>query len=121
MSSSGASISDYTTTKRPHSKEYATSHVETYQPDEDSFIAERYTRYPNRWSRIRYVPLCWKPTYSLIHTIHSEYIREPAAEFFGVMVLIIFGTGVDCQVVLSGNSAVASSPKGVSFNIHLKL
>lgn len=30
------------------------------------------------------------------------------------MILIIFGTGVDCQVVLGGNTAVASSPKGVS-------
>ncbi|KAH9851504.1 aquaporin [Lenzites betulinus] len=53
-----------------------------------------YTRYPNSWSRIR------------------EYIREPAAEFLGVMILIIFGAGVDCQVVLSGNTGVASSPKG---------
>ncbi|KAI0771203.1 aquaporin [Trametes elegans] len=55
---------------------------------------EHYTRYPNRWSRIR------------------EYIREPAAEFFGVMILIIFGNGVDCQVVLSADTRVASSPKG---------
>lgn len=30
------------------------------------------------------------------------------------MILIIFGTGVDCQVVLSANPAVAPSPKGVS-------
>ncbi len=36
------------------------------------------------------------------------------AEFFGVMILIIFGNGVDCQVVLSGNTGVSSSPKGVS-------
>lgn len=101
MSSSGASISEYITTKRPHSKEYAPSHVETYQPDEDIFAAaERYTRYPNRWSKIR------------------EYIREPAAEFFGVMIIIIFGTGVDCQVVLSGNSAVASSSKGDYLSIN---
>ncbi|EPQ51046.1 aquaporin, partial [Gloeophyllum trabeum ATCC 11539] len=34
-----------------------------------------------------------------------EYLREPAAEFLGTMILIIFGTGVDCQVVLSGNTA----------------
>ncbi|KAG6848276.1 hypothetical protein H0H93_001619, partial [Arthromyces matolae] len=39
-------------------------------------------------------------------------LREPAAEFLGVMILIIFGNGVDCQVVLSSNAAVASSPKG---------
>ncbi|KAI0081664.1 aquaporin [Panus rudis PR-1116 ss-1] len=57
-------------------------------------IVEHYTKYPNRWSRIR------------------EWIKEPAAEFFGVMILIIFGNGVDCQVVLSQNTGVASSPKG---------
>ena len=45
---------------------------------------------------------------------YSELIREPAAEFFGVMILIIFGAGVDCQVVLSANTNVASTPKGVS-------
>ncbi len=44
----------------------------------------------------------------------SEVLREPVAEFFGVMILIIFGAGVDCQVVLSANTGVASSPKGVS-------
>jgi glycerol uptake facilitator-like aquaporin len=35
------------------------------------------------------------------------------AEFFGT---IIFGTGVNCQVVLSSATAVASSTKGVSLN-----
>ncbi|KDQ62611.1 hypothetical protein JAAARDRAFT_466206 [Jaapia argillacea MUCL 33604] len=57
--------------------------------------------YPNMWSRIRAV------------------LREPAAEFLGTMVLVIFGNGVDCQVVLSGNSLVSSSPKGdyLSLNI----
>lgn len=48
------------------------------------------------------------------HEPYREPIREYVAEFFGVMILIIFGAGVDCQVVLSGNTAVASSPKGVS-------
>lgn len=41
-----------------------------------------------------------------------QAIREPMAEFFGVAVFVIFGTGVDCQVVLSTNKGVASSPKG---------
>lgn len=41
------------------------------------------------------------------------------AEFLGVAILIIFGAGVDCQVVLSGNSKVAPSPKGVSKHLHL--
>jgi aquaglyceroporin related protein, other eukaryote len=43
-----------------------------------------------------------------------SYIREPAAEFLGTMIMIIFGNGVDCQVVLSSKTAVVSSPKGVS-------
>ncbi|THH31170.1 hypothetical protein EUX98_g3006 [Antrodiella citrinella] len=59
-----------------------------------------YTKYPNQWSRIR------------------EHIREPAAEFFGVMILIIFGAGVDCQVTLSGNTGVASGPKGDYLSIN---
>lgn len=36
------------------------------------------------------------------------------AEFTGVAILVIFGAGVDCQVVLSSNTGVASSQKGVS-------
>ncbi|KAL0579421.1 hypothetical protein V5O48_002592 [Marasmius crinis-equi] len=39
-------------------------------------------------------------------------IREAAAEFAGVMLLVIFGSGVNCQVGLSSNTGVASSPKG---------
>ncbi|KZT36216.1 aquaporin [Sistotremastrum suecicum HHB10207 ss-3] len=52
------------------------------------------TSFPNRWSRIRY------------------WLREPAAEFLGTMILIIFGNGVDCQVVLSGSMNVSPAPKG---------
>ncbi|KAI9569923.1 major intrinsic protein superfamily membrane channel protein [Boletus coccyginus] len=52
------------------------------------------TRYPNRWSRIR------------------EHIREPAAEFLGTMILVIFGCGGNCQAVLSSKPAVSSSPQG---------
>jgi aquaglyceroporin related protein len=40
-------------------------------------------------------------------------LREPIAEFLGVMVLVIFGAGVNCQVLLSSASGVSSSPKGV--------
>ena len=36
------------------------------------------------------------------------------AEFIGVAVFVAFGAGVDCQVSLSTNPGVASSPKGVS-------
>ena len=41
-------------------------------------------------------------------------MREPMAEFAGVAVFVLLGTGVDCQVALSTNPGVASSPKGVS-------
>jgi aquaglyceroporin related protein len=53
-----------------------------------------YTRCPNRWASIR------------------EHIREPAAEMLGTMVLILFGTGGICQVVLGGSTKVESAPKG---------
>ena len=36
-------------------------------------------------------------------------MREPIAEFAGVAVFLIIGTGVDCQVVLSTDPAIASS------------
>ncbi|CCO27222.1 putative membrane protein YFL054C OS=Saccharomyces cerevisiae (strain ATCC 204508 / S288c) GN=YFL054C PE=1 SV=1 [Rhizoctonia solani AG-1 IB] len=52
------------------------------------------TEFPNKWAKIRSV------------------LREPAAEFLGTMVLIIFGTGVNCQVTLSGSTAVSPSPQG---------
>ncbi|KII90844.1 hypothetical protein PLICRDRAFT_107336 [Plicaturopsis crispa FD-325 SS-3] len=68
-----------------HTEHVDDSHTTFYNP---------YTEYPNRWARIR-APL-----------------REYAAEFLGTMVLVIFGTAVDCQVVLSTNTAVAASAKG---------
>ena len=45
---------------------------------------------------------------------HREVFREYAAEFLGTLVLMIFGLGNNCQVTLSGSTAVVSSPKGVS-------
>ncbi|KAG5653111.1 hypothetical protein H0H81_002258 [Sphagnurus paluster] len=58
------------------------------------------TEFPNTWSKYRAV------------------IREPVAEFLGVCILIIFGTGVDCQVVLSSNTGVAPGPKGEYLSIN---
>ncbi|KAF8726428.1 hypothetical protein AX14_004862 [Amanita brunnescens Koide BX004] len=43
---------------------------------------------------------------------YREVIREASAEFLGVAILTGLGIGVNCQVVLSSNSQVASSPKG---------
>ncbi|KAI0043058.1 aquaporin [Auriscalpium vulgare] len=60
-----------------------------------------YTRYPNRWARVR------------------EPLREAMGEVLGVMILILFGTGVDCQVVLSSAQGVASSQKGEYLSINI--
>ncbi|EEB95266.1 hypothetical protein MPER_05789 [Moniliophthora perniciosa FA553] len=43
---------------------------------------------------------------------YRQMIREAAAEFTGVMLLVIFGSGVNCQVGLSSSTGVAASPKG---------
>ncbi|QRW22594.1 aquaporin, Major intrinsic protein family [Rhizoctonia solani] len=48
---------------------------------------EQITEFPNKWAKF----------------------REPAAEFLGTMILIIFGTGVNCQVTLS-NYTISSRP-----------
>jgi hypothetical protein len=47
------------------------------------------------------------------NTSYREAIREPMAEFIGVAIFVIFGAGADCQVGLSRNVNVSSSPKGV--------
>ncbi|KAK2460762.1 hypothetical protein APHAL10511_007232 [Amanita phalloides] len=49
---------------------------------------------------------------------YRQIIREAAAEFLGVMILVIFGNGVDCQVVLSADSVVAPSSKGAYLSIN---
>ena len=48
-------------------------------------------------------------------------MRAYMAEFAGVAVFVIMGTGVDCQVVLSTNSNIASSQKGVGRVSHEKV
>ncbi|KAJ7367184.1 major intrinsic protein superfamily membrane channel protein [Mycena albidolilacea] len=70
-----------------------TEHIEDYAGHDSVTI------HPNAWSKYRLA------------------IREYAAEFLGVCILIIFGTGVDCQVVLSSVTGVASSQKGSYLSI----
>ncbi|KAF5336628.1 hypothetical protein D9758_015934 [Tetrapyrgos nigripes] len=41
-----------------------------------------------------------------------QWLREPAAEFSGMMILIIFGAGVNCQVSLSNHKSVSASRQG---------
>ncbi|KAF8062202.1 major intrinsic protein superfamily membrane channel protein [Lyophyllum atratum] len=48
---------------------------------------------------------------------YKQMLREPMAEFAGVMILIIFGVGVDCQVVLSTSPGVAAGHKGEYLSI----
>lgn len=89
-------------------------HIDHYhEPPPPPVDTNHLTRHPNTWSRYRYVFIY---PFILEHPkkYNREYIREPFAEFLGVMILIIFGAGVDCQVVLSTNTGVAPSPKGVS-------
>ncbi|KAF7291875.1 hypothetical protein MIND_01212800 [Mycena indigotica] len=52
-----------------------------------------------------------RPRYSTLAR-YREYLREPFAEFLGVAVLVLFGAGVNCQVLLSSSTGVSSSPKG---------
>ncbi|QRV76720.1 aquaporin, Major intrinsic protein family [Ceratobasidium sp. AG-Ba] len=79
-----------------------TQHIEQARQNTPSTALDELdhiTEFPNKWARIR------------------AKLREPAAEFLGTMILIIFGTGVDCQVVLSGSTAVAPGPKGEYLSI----
>jgi len=69
------------------------SHIEFVETKSES-MQEYYTRCPNIWACIR------------------NYIREPAAEMLGTMVLIMFGCAGICQVVLGGSTKVVSAPKG---------
>lgn len=69
------------------------SHISHVFPEAQEYVQ------PNRWWRYR------------------QGLRAYAAEFAGVMMIIIFGDGVVCQVVLSSNTGVASSPKGEYLSI----
>jgi len=44
-------------------------------------------------------------------------VRDAASEFLGTMMLVLFGSASGCQVVLSSNTAVASSPKGDALTV----
>ena len=46
--------------------------------------------------------------------VSRKCLREPAAEFFGVMILVMFGLGGACQTQLSRNANVSSIEYGVS-------
>jgi len=91
-STDGASI---IVTSNGSDRNYTTQHRERHAHEQvDYDDDEHLTLYPNWWSKYRMI------------------IREAVAEFLGVAILIIFGNGVDCQVVLSMNPAVAAFPRG---------
>ncbi|KAJ7062365.1 aquaporin [Mycena amicta] len=75
-------------------EEHITEHLDVYAGE--SVV----TIHPNWWSKYRLM------------------FREYVAEFLGVCMLVIFGTGVDCQVVLSSSTAVASSQRGDYLSIN---
>ncbi|KAB5593212.1 membrane protein [Ceratobasidium theobromae] len=78
---------------------HAEIELESQRIEDQLNIGKEYdhiTDFPNKWARLR----C------------GHQMREPVDEFLGTMILLVFGTGVDCQVVLSGNAAVSSSQKG---------
>ena|ERR1700761_9065311 len=81
-------------------------------PDAEALAdQDYYTRYPNNWAKIRFATRCQSQA-SFAYGSNRELIREPAAEMLGTMILTLFGTAGNCQVVLSANTGVASSPKG---------
>jgi len=66
---------------------------------------------------VEYHALIALPNNANIHP--REMIKEPAAEMLGTMVLILVGTGVNCQFALSADENISPSPKGsyLGFNI----
>lgn len=67
-------------------------------------------------AKMRYVKPLWMTARNL-NLKSRAYLNEPAAEFVGTLILVLLGTAVDCQVVLSSNTEVATSPKGVSSDL----
>ncbi|KAJ6584176.1 major intrinsic protein superfamily membrane channel protein [Mycena vulgaris] len=93
MSLSKAPDAMSTSTSKEDQNTEHTEHIDDYN-DHDVI-----TIHPNAWSKYRLM------------------MREYVAEFLGVCILIIFGTGVDCQVVLSSVTGVAPSQKGSYLSI----
>ncbi|KAI6027233.1 aquaporin [Pisolithus marmoratus] len=85
-----------------------------------SETSSTYTR-PTNEMAVRAIPsgLTEGPRCSSRWSSIRECIREPAAEFFGTMVLVIFGCGGNCQVGLSSNTAVAATLKGEFLSLNL--
>ncbi|KAH7332638.1 aquaporin-like protein [Rhizoctonia solani] len=69
-------------------------HAQYLEPTNQIHLDADADHTPNGWAKIRHL------------------LREPAAEFLGTMLLVIFGTAVNCQVALSSNTRVSTSPKG---------
>ena len=82
--------------------------VEAPEADADQ---DYYTRYPNGWAKFRSATRC-QSHFPDAYGSNREKIREPAAEMLGTMILTLFGTAGNCQVVLGANPSVASSAKG---------
>ncbi|KAF8645150.1 hypothetical protein AX16_007978 [Volvariella volvacea WC 439] len=88
--------------EQTNSLNFVTSRQSTVNPD-TSRIDEKVVQYSddeasiahaNGWSKYR------------------EMIRAPLAEFLGVIILVMFGDGAVCQMVLSQIPAVSAAPRG---------
>ncbi|KAB5593834.1 membrane protein [Ceratobasidium theobromae] len=90
----GETITSRETTIEHNEKYGSDIHPQHLERVGSSNELDHVTEFPNKWAKIRY------------------QIREPAAEFLGTMILLLCGTGVNCQVTLSSSTAVSSSPKG---------
>ena len=88
----------------------------SYADTQKHLEAPRQSSFLIRLQKIRRAVLSFSMFLPVMLTFahHRHAIRKPMAEFFGVALLIIFGAGSACQVVLSTNPNVASSARGVS-------
>ncbi|TFK39577.1 aquaporin-like protein [Crucibulum laeve] len=50
--------------------------------------------------------------YSILILLHRTVFMEYASEFFGTMILVIFGTGANCQAILGSSKEVAAFSSG---------
>ncbi|KAF9523232.1 aquaporin-like protein [Crepidotus variabilis] len=89
-----------------HSTTSTHVHTSTHMGDHETYYQSSVTskRFPSTIARLL------KPRKAFNHIRHV--LHQELAEFFGMTVFIFFGTAVNCQVVLSTNTGIASSPKG---------
>ncbi|KAJ7928118.1 aquaporin [Mycena leptocephala] len=91
--------------------ENSTEHIENYAGHDNITI------HPNAWSRYRLMMRDYAAEFLGEYFLNLSTVERSPDKDTGVCILIIFGTGVDCQVVLSSVTGVASSQKGSYLSI----